>query len=228
MRAPPFLDEALVRAQCRTRMLMGDFLDTRARIVTTKVSPKRRRNCPRDADPWSSWPDPGDYVRWLCESGFLDPFAYLRDTWVWRPVLQRDLGGDSRATNPRNVLVFDQQTADILDGLEAQTRERVKQTGRGLSVEVVVMHPFQLKIAFGRIRWRSYDVRRGVCETAYVDIRDFQPLAPIVVGPEQSKSGRGDRVREDLCGLSPAWRPPASSGPTPRHSLGVHNLELGG
>lgn len=191
-------DEALIRAQCRTRIRMGEFLDTRARIVTTKVLPTQPGKRSRAAEPWSSWPDPGDYVRWLCESGFLDPFAYLRDTWVWRPVLQRNVAGASRASDPKNVLVFDQQTANILDGLEEQTRARVKRTGRSLSVEVVVMHPFQLKIAFGRIRWRSYDVRRGECETAYVDIRDFQPLAPIVVEPGLTDREQRDGSQENL------------------------------
>lgn len=172
------LNESNVRSRARTALLRTDPLfGCQHRHVEVRVRPKsldssyQARGCPE------GYPPPSEYVRWLCEEGYLEPFAYLRDEWVWRPVIRRVLAGPIRAERSTNILLFERTIAEQLDDLEQEIADTVRKMRTTFNVEVVAPHAFGLRLTCERIRWRAFDHRLRTLNTVYLDVPERRSVA---------------------------------------------------
>jgi len=179
---PRSLNEQEVRRAARATLHLDKFLCV-DRCRRLEVAVRARTTSSRRAR-WKlppSVPEPSEYVRWVCEEGYLDPFAYLYTDWVWRPIIREMLAGQERATKLANLFVFDRQTAEQLDDLEEGVLHTVRRTRSAFSVEVVAPHAAGLSVVCGRIRWRAYDHRRRSLQTVYLDVSERGTLSNISI-----------------------------------------------
>lgn len=167
------LDEGHVRAQARMSAYMNDDLfGRRCRVLNVRVTSRTLAHAGPERTLPAILPRPSEYIRWVSEAGFLEPFTYLHAEWVWRPVIRHRVAGSFRAGLPGNILLFEREIADQLDDLERSVISTIQRTRTTMTVEVVVPHVVHLRLTCNRIRWRAYDHRTQHLDTVYLDVPD--------------------------------------------------------